>query len=123
MDKLFIEKIYQLGFEKGLDNLYYFINEESLFSTKTPWFTFVFLEDNKYFLSDSGELIETFDAPDIDLDSELEYIKNEISNFGCRLDVSKITKEIDINNFESELENFTKAVLAVDNHYKEIKNG
>ena len=50
----------------------------------------------------------------------LEEIKKEIGKFGCYLDVSKIVKEVNINDFENELDLFTKAVKNVDKMYKDL---
>lgn len=123
MNSFITQKITSLGFKKENESIYSLVNKDKLFTTRNYWETFFYYENNHYYLSNNGDLVENFDAPDIDLEYELEQIKNAISKFGCYLDVSRIVKDVDINNFETELENFTKAVLAVDDIYKIIVNG
>ena len=120
MNEKFIKKLLELGFKKEIDNLYSFANKDKLYSTLNYWETFIYFENNKYFLSTNGDLVENFDAPDIDIIYMLEEIKKEIGKFGCYLDVSKIVKEVNINDFENELDLFTKAVKNVDKMYKDL---
>jgi len=120
MDKLFEQKLNDLGFKKELENIYSFVIDEKLFTTGKDWLLFIYFENDNYYLSNNGDLVENFDAPDIDIMYALKEIKDIISKFGCYLDVSRIVKIISISNFENEIENFISAVNAVDNLYKEI---
>jgi hypothetical protein len=65
-------------------------------------------------------LVEYFDAPDINIDYVLEEINREIKKYGCYLNVSKIVKEIDVNNLENNLQDYLKAVSKVDKIYEEL---
>lgn len=122
MDQNFVEKLLKLNFVKvkRIDNIYYFDNEDKLYTTLSRWITFVYFENDKYYISNNGDLVENFDAPNIDIDYMLETIKKEIGKFGCFLNVSRIVKETTLETFEEDLENFNKAIKIVDNLYREL---
>lgn len=120
MDKAIEKKLIFLGFKKEIDNLYSLVIKDKLYTTNNMWELFIYFEKDNYYLSNNGDLVENFDAPDIDIMYALKEIKDIISKFGCYLDVSRIVKVIDISNLENEIDNFTGAVNAVDNLYKEI---
>ena len=50
----------------------------------------------------------------------LEDIKDEIGKFGCYLNGSKIVKEINLNSFENDLDDFVSAVYKVDKMYEDL---
>ena len=125
MNKEFVKKLISLGFNKcrkDLDTIYCYDNEDKLFTTMNRWTTFVYFENDKYYISNNGDLVENFDAPDIDIYFMLKEIKNEIAKFGCSLNVSRITKEFEIEDFEKAIEDFKKAIYSVDDMYKKIVN-
>ena len=103
MDKLFEQKLNDLGFKKELENIYSFVIDEKLFTTGKDWLLFIYFENDNYYLSNNGDLVENFDAPDIDIEYSLKEIKKIISEYGCFLDVSRIVKVININNLNEEI--------------------
>ncbi|MBQ8425632.1 MAG: hypothetical protein IJX17_06385 [Clostridia bacterium] len=123
MDKLFEQKLNDLGFKKELENIYSFVIDEKLFTTGKDWLLFIYFENDNYYLSNNGDLVENFDAPDIDIEYSLKEIKKIISEYGCFLDVSRIVKVININNLNEEINVFINAVKSVDNLYKKIITG
>ena len=120
MDQLFNEKLLKLGFEQRIETLFALHVHEVLFATSSTWQIFAYFEDGKYYFSSNGDLVEMFDAPDIDIDYMLDKISTEIGKFGCYLNVSKIVKEIDLINLEQDLNDFISAVYAVDEIYKNL---
>ena len=122
MDLNFIEKLLKLGFvkEKSLETMYYFENEDKLFTTQSRWLTFVYFENDTYYISNNGDLVENFDAPNIDIIYMLKEIKTEIEKLGCYLDVSRIVKETTIESFEEDLKKFYNAIKIVDKMYKDL---
>ena len=122
MDKEFEKKLFSLEYERFFKDLYGYSNPEKLFTTQNRWLTFVFFENGKYYMSNESELVENFDAPDIDVYYMIEVIKTEIAKFGCTLNIARITKEFEIQNFEKALEEFKNAVFIVDDLYKKIVN-
>lgn len=120
MDQVFNKKLLSLGFEQKLETLFSVIVEDKLFATLNKWEVFAYFEDGKYYFSNKGDLVESFDAPDIDIDFMIERIKEEIAKFGCFLNVSKIVKEINLETLENDLDDFVSAVYRVDQMYKEL---
>lgn len=120
MDQRFSKILTKLGFEQRIETLFSLVMEDELYSTSNKWEVFAYFEDGKYYFSDNGDMVEMFDAPDIDTLALVEDIKVSIVKYGCRLDVSKIVKEIDLNNIEKDLENFILAIHCVDEIYKSL---
>lgn len=120
MNQLFNKKITQLGFEQKIETLYSLVMDTKLNTTMNKWLVFAYYEDGKYYFSDNGDLVEMFDVPDIDIEYALDKIKESIKKFGCYLNVSKIVKEIDLNNLQRDFDNFVNAVISVDKLYNEI---
>ena len=120
MDHLFNEKLLRLGFEQKIETLFSLAMDDKLYSTSSRWLMFAYFEDGKYYFSDNGDMVETFDAPDIDILFMLEEIKKEIAQYGCTLNVSKIVKEIDLNNLERDFIQFIQAIHTVDAMYKSL---
>ena len=120
MDQLFNNKLLNLGFEQKLETLFSVVVEDKLFTTLSKWNIFAYFEDGKYYFSNNGDLVESFDAPGVDIDFMLEKIKEEIAKFGCYLNVSKIVKEINLETLEADLDDFVSAVYKVDNLYKNL---
>lgn len=120
MDQIFSKNLLSLGFEQKIDTLFSIVIDEKLFATSNKWEVFAYFENGKYYFSNNGELVESFDAPDVDIEFMLKEIKREIEPFGCILNVSKIVKEIDLDNLENDLEKFVCAVYRVDQMYKNL---
>lgn len=120
MDQFVKSQLEKLGFEQKIETLFSLVRKDRLHATLNYWEIFAYYEDGKYYFSDNGELVETFDAPDIDIVTMLEEIKGQIKKFGCRLNVSKIVKEINLKTLEKDFNDFVSAVLLVDKIYKEL---
>lgn len=120
MNQIFCKKIKALGFEQKIDTLFEKQINDALFATSTTWLIFAYFEHNKYYFSTNSDLVETFSAPDIDLDFMLTEINTKIKNYGCYLKDFKIIKEINLINIEQDLNNFISAVYCVDEMYKNL---
>ena len=120
MNQIFNEKLLSLGFEQRIETLFSLPIQEVLYATNSTWEAFAYYEDGKYYFSNNGNLVEMFDAPDIDIDFMLEEISKQIGKYGCYLNVSKIVKEIDLNNIENDFNDFVSAVYAVDEMYNNL---
>lgn len=120
MDQFVKSQLEKLGFEQKIETLFSLVRKDRLHATLNYWEIFAYYEGGKYYFSDNGELVETFDAPDIDIVTMLEEIKGQIKKFGCRLNVSKIVKEINLKTLEKDFNDFVSAVLLVDKIYKEL---
>ena len=122
MNQDYIKKLKLLGFEreKNSDSIYYFDNQDKLYATQSRWTTFVYYENNTYYISNNGDLVENFDAPNIDIYKVIEIIKNKIEKFGCYLDTSRIVKETTLETFEDDLKKFYNAVKVIDKIYRDL---
>ena len=120
MDQSVIKKLLDLGFEQRMENVYSIVAENKLFATMNYWEIFVCFENGKHFISNNGDLVENFDAPNIVLDEAVKNIKERISKFGCVLNVSRIVKEFEPKDFDRALSQFVEAVNAVDKMYEEL---
>ena len=120
MTQFFNKKLLSLGFEQKLDTLFSLHIDTPLQSTSTTWEVFAYYEDGKYYFSNNGDLVSSFDTPDIDIEFMLTKIKYEISKYGCSLNVSKIVKEIDLKNIQDDLKDFISAVKKIDKMYNNL---
>ena len=115
-----INKLVELGFERRMETLWSKFSDYTLFTTLNQYEIFAYYENGNFYFSDNGDLVETFDAPDIDIEFMDKKIKYEIKKYGCYLNSSKIVKEIRVQNIERDLKYFTHAVNSVDNMYKNL---
>ena len=120
MNQLYSKKLKELGFKQKIDTLFSLQKTDALFATSSIWQIFSYFENNKYYFSINSDLVNMFDAPDIDINFMLEKINNEIGKFDCYLNNFKIVKEIDLNNIEQDLNDFISAVYSVDKIYKNL---
>ena len=120
MNNNIVSNLVTLGFTKMLDNLYTLSLPNVLNATNQNIQVFVYEEDEKFYLSDNGDLVEEFDTVNINLDKALIEIENILNGFNCKLSESKIVKEIDISNIKKELKSFLHAITQVDLLYKNI---
>ena len=120
MDQSLINKLLSLGFKQRVENMFSVDSEDKLFTTMNYWEIFVYFENGKHYISNNGDLVENFDAPNIVLDEALKNIKERISKFGCVLNVSRIVKEFEPKDFDESLLQFVEAVKSVDKMYEEL---
>ena len=96
MDQSLINKLLSLGFKQRVENMFSVDSEDKLFTTMNYWEIFVYFENGKHYISNNGDLVENFDAPNIVIDEAIKNIKSEIAKYGCVLNVSRIVKEFAI---------------------------
>ena len=120
MNKYFKEKLVALGFKETVEDLFSMVTDIKLFSTYTHLQVFACFKDGKCYLKDNGDIVESFDAPDIDIEYMLGEIASKLKEYGCELSVSNIVKETDINSLEKDLKSFIQAVKIVDQMYKAL---
>lgn len=121
MDKNLIKQLEELSFEKRIDTLYSLVINKKLYAlSNSGWEVFFYYENDKFYLSNNGDLVETFDAPDIDIEYMIQEIEKELKNYGCYLISSRIVKEVRLDKLVEELEQFISAIERIDQMYKDI---
>lgn len=119
MNNNIVNLLTSLGFTKMLENLYTLTLPNPNAANQSTQ-VFVYEENKKFFMCDNGDLVEEFDAVNIDLDKALQEIENILNGFNCYLNESKIVKEIEITNIRKELKSFLHALTQVNLLYKNI---
>ena len=120
MIQKFKNTLLSIGFTQQLNTLFSLPMKSPLNTTSNNWEVFAYFENEKYYFSTNGDLVSSFDCPDIDINFMLKKITYELNKYGCYLNGSKIVKEVDINNLESDLKTFILAVKKIDILYTEI---
>lgn len=120
MNQFLNKKLVNMGFVEQIETLFSLTMKDKLNTTSRSWDIYAYFENGKYYFSNNGELVSSFDTPDIDIEYILKKIKLEIAKYGCHLNTDKIVKEIDLNNIEKDMEDFIKAVRIVDKMYSEL---
>lgn len=120
MNQEISKKLERLGFEQKLETLFSLTIDEKYFASKTTMQVFAYFENGNYYFSDNGDMVESFDAPDIDIDFVFEKIQNMIAKHGCSLHVSKIVKTFTSVTLENDFKNFIFALQKVNKLSTEI---
>ena len=115
-----IELILNLGFKQIAENVFELNLPITNYSTNTNLKIFLYKKNNIFYFCDNGDIVEEFDCVNINFDKALKNIENKLKEYNCYLIESKITKEINLNNFEKDLTNFIYAIIEVDLIYKNI---
>lgn len=115
-----IELISNTGFKQIAENVFELNLPINNFSTNTNLKIFLYKKNNKFYFCDNGDIVEEFDCVNINTDKALIKIENKLKEYNCYLIESKITKEVNLNNFEKDLTSFIYSIIEVDLIYKNI---
>ena len=113
-DESFLTLLQNLNFKQKDEKVFYYITPLTLKQTSTLLVIYCFAKDGKIFLCDNAQIIDAYDATNIDF----ENLKNEIANLAKKFNIEYrktcLLKTINPNNFVNELSEFVKAIIFIE---------
>lgn len=115
LGKNFLDLLQDLGFkQKGQS--FYFVTPVVLKQTSTLLVIYCGIKDDGVFLSDNAQVVEAYDAPNIDF----KYLQKHISSFanktGVDYDKGCLIKKVNQGNFVNELSDFIKFIVLLEKY-------
>ena len=117
MNKL-IETICDLGFIQKQENVFELDLPIINFSSNQNLKIFLYKNNNNFYFCDNGDIVESFDCLNININNALKNIEEILNKYNCFLNQSKITKKIEFANFKNDLSDLLYAIIEVELMYK-----
>lgn len=120
MNNNFLKILQSFNFRQKNSDIYYYVTPIVLAQTSQLLVVYCFKKDNKVFLCDNSQLIDAYDAPNINtkvIDKKtsiaVKTLKIGYKN-GC------IYKEINYKNFAGELSEFIKSIVLIEHQLNNL---